>query len=241
MAVDEALLASVQHGAPPTLRFYSWDRAWLSLGFAQRLDGGRAAACRAAGVGVVRRATGGRAVLHGADLTYAVAAPADQLPAGLQATYACLGEALRRGLAALGIPSERPGADGPEPARGAFDCFQSPAAEELCVAGRKLVGSAQRRSGTGVLQHGSLRLGPDPRRAREAAGLLPDGATSLAELGHAIEAARVREALAEAFADVLGVRLEPGALDDRERARAAALAAERASPEAGAFPSGFSI
>ena len=86
MAVDEALLRSAQRGAPPTLRFYSWDGAWLSLGFAQPLDAARRAACRAAGVGIVRRATGGRAVLHGSDLTYAVAAPVAALPAGLHAT-----------------------------------------------------------------------------------------------------------------------------------------------------------
>ena len=168
MAVDEALLRSAQRGAPPTLRFYSWDGAWLSLGFAQPLDAARRAACREAGVGIVRRATGGRAVLHGADLTYAVAAPAAALPAGLHATYALIGEALRQGLAALGIAAERSAARarrrrGP----GGFDCFQSPAADELCAGGRKLAGSAQRRAGGGVLQHGSLRLGPDPAgRAR---------------------------------------------------------------------------
>ena len=81
MAVDEALLRSAQRGAAPTLRFYSWDGAWLSLGFAPSpLDAARRAACREAGVGIVRRATGGRAVLHGADLTYAVAAPVAALP-----------------------------------------------------------------------------------------------------------------------------------------------------------------
>ena len=103
MAVDDALLRSAQAGALPTLRFYSWDGAWLSLGLSQALSTTRQRLCRDAGVGIVRRATGGRAVLHGADLTYAVAAPIGELPAGLQATYAQLGEALRLGLAGRAV------------------------------------------------------------------------------------------------------------------------------------------
>ena len=76
MGMDEALLASVVAGGPPTLRLYRWQGAWLSLGYSQRLSSRRLAACRQAGVGVVRRVTGGRAVLHGGDLTYAVSVPA---------------------------------------------------------------------------------------------------------------------------------------------------------------------
>ena len=218
MAVDEALLRSAQRGAPPTLRFYSWDGAWLSLGFAQSLSGAQRAACREAGVGIVRRATGGRAVLHGADLTYAVAAPASALPAGLQATYARIGEALRAGLTALGVEVERAGPSRAAAGQGAFDCFQAPAAEEICARGRKLAGSAQRRAGGGVLQHGSLRLRPDPPAARAAAGLEPEGATSLAELGFALDAERVRAACAAAFAALLPAILEPS-LSRRGRAR----------------------
>jgi lipoate-protein ligase A len=225
MAVDEALLRSAQRGAAPTLRFYSWDGAWLSLGFAQKLDAPRRAACRAAGVGIVRRATGGRAVLHGADLTYAVAAPVAALPPGLDATYARIGSALRQALAQLGVPAE-PAAAGPEsPGAGGFDCFQSPAAHEICARGRKLAGSAQRRAAGGVLQHGSLRVGPDSQAARAAAGLLQEGATSLAELGFAPAPERLLAACIAAFESVLPARLVEGRLDEVELAEARELAA----------------
>jgi len=240
MAVDDALLRSAQRGAPPTLRFYSWDGAWLSLGRSQPLAAARRALCREAGVGIVRRATGGRAVLHGADLTYAVAAPAALLPAGLHATYALLGEALRQGLAALGIAAERSGAGAPGPQAGEFDCFQSPAADELCVGGLKLAGSAQRRSGQGILQHGSLRLAPDPAQARAAAGLERSAATSLAELGFPLGPEPVREALLGGFAAVLGARLEPGTLEPDELAYARERAAGYVSALDEPVPSGFS-
>ena len=240
MAVDEVLLRSAQRGAPPTLRFYTWDGGWLSLGFAQRLDAARQAACREAGVGIVRRATGGRAVLHGADLTYAVAAPAAALPAGLHATYARIGEALRQGLRALGVEVERSAADRAAPGQGAFDCFQSPAADEICAQGRKLAGSAQRRAGGGVLQHGSLRLRPDPPAARAAAGLEQEGATSLAELGFALGAERVRTVCASAFAAVLPATLELATLDDEELSQVRDLAAGHAERLVDPVPWGFS-
>jgi lipoate-protein ligase A len=240
MAVDAALLRSAQQGALPTLRFYSWDGAWLSLGLSQTLDPARRDGCRQAGVGVVRRATGGRAVLHGADLTYAVVAPSARLPRGLRATYALLGEALWQGLASLGIAADRSGSEASGPRSGEFDCFQSLATDELCVAGRKLAGSAQRRTQQGVLQHGSLRLAPDPPQARTAAGLELGAATSLAELGFAFPPERVRDALIAGFAGVLGVALEPGSLAAEERAWARERAASDGQALETPLPSGFS-
>ena len=170
MGVDEALMASAATGRP-ALRFYGWLGPWLSLGYAQRLDPARRAACEAAGVGVVRRATGGGAVLHGADLTYAVTAPETLLPGGLGATYAAVASGLVEGLRELGIAALRASPAAPRGTARAFDCFAEPAGDEICVEGRKLVGSAQRRAGGALLQHGSLRLGADPARVREAAGL----------------------------------------------------------------------
>jgi lipoate-protein ligase A len=222
MGVDEALLATAAAGGPASLRVYRWDGPWLSLGYAQAAVPGRLAACARAGVGVVRRTTGGRAVLHGADLTYAVAAPESALPAGLGPAYAWLADALEAALRGLGVavdraPAGRAGAPGP----GEFDCFAAPAGHELCAGGRKLVGSAQRRSGGGILQHGSIRLTPDPEAACRATGLAGEGATSLAELGVACEPERVAAAVAEALAARLGAAFEPGGLDPAERRLAA--------------------
>jgi lipoate-protein ligase A len=224
MGVDEALLASAQEHGAATLRLYHWDGPWLSLGYGQRISEARAAACRAAGVRWVRRATGGLAVLHGADLTYALAAPETALPAGLRGAYGLVADALCDAFARLGVAVDRSpvGAAGAGP-RGGFDCFAEPAADELLAGGRKLAGSAQRRAGGAVLQHGSIRLAPDPPEAAAAAGLDPARATSLAELGPAPGLEEVAAAVVAAFETAfagLGGSLETGLLSPAERERA---------------------
>jgi lipoate-protein ligase A len=225
MGLDEALLRSACAGAV-TLRLYTWDSPWLSLGYGQKADPLRVERCRAAGVGLIRRATGGAAVLHGSDLTYAVAAPADELPPGLVGTYRLVSSALVEALQAAGVDARR--SDG-WPRAGApgcpFDCFTQPAAEEICAGplpNRKLVGSAQRRLGGAVLQHGSIRLAPDPPSAVLAAGLSHRAATSLAELGCSTDINEIASQLAHALAEDLRL---PLALDEaspaeREYARA---------------------
>jgi lipoate-protein ligase A len=220
MGVDEALLASAAAGGSPTLRLYAWEGPWLSLGYAQRFPAAGRAACARAGVGVVRRATGGRAVLHGVDLTYAVAAPEALLPSGVRPTYELLAGALRTALRGLGVEAER---QAPRPAADPaadFDCFAEPAEDELCVDGRKLVGSAQRRAGRGALQHCSIRLAADPQAARRATGLSGRGATSLAELGRSRAEERLRELLVAAFAASLDADFDAEPLAPEELAQA---------------------
>ncbi len=236
MGVDEALLASAIRTGCPSLRFYRWQGPWLSLGYGQVLDRERVAACERAGVGVVRRVTGGRAVLHGSDLTYALAAREGQLPPGLIASYELVAGILIRALGALGVEAvasgaPRPGASfqhrfqvdperAPDRSPGAgFDCFARPASREICVAGLKLAGSAQRRAKGGILQHGSIRLAPDPPEARRASSLDGAGATSLAELGAESAPEVLQVACIEAFEQALG-RLEAGELTAEERAGA---------------------
>jgi len=226
MGVDEALLATARDEGRATLRLYGWGGPWLSLGYGQALSPARAAACGAAGVGVVRRVTGGLAVLHGADLTYAVAAREDALPPGLQGAYGLVADALCEAFARLGVAVERTPSRIVESGGGrwrGFDCFAVPAPDELLVAGRKLVGSAQRRAGGAVLQHGSIRLVPDPPAATRAAGLEPARATSLAEIGTNPERAEAARAVRTGFEAVLaplGVSLHEGALEPRERRQA---------------------
>ncbi len=216
MGADEALLASAIEGGRPTLRFYRWNGPWLSLGYGQRIGAERLAACDGAGVGVVRRATGGKAVLHGGDFTYAIAAPEAVLPPGLRATYELVGAALRTALVALGIDARPTPGAAPAPRPGTFDCFSEPADDELCVAGRKLVGSAQRRSRGGVLQHGSMRLCPDPAPIRRAAGLDAGVATSLQELAFEHSTRTLEEACVAGFSRVLDARFESGSLTAAE-------------------------
>ena len=160
MARDHALALSLPAGSA-LLRLYGWERPTLSLGRNEpardRFD---AAAARARGVDVVRRPTGGRAVLHWRELTYAVVAPARAL-GGPREAYRYIHRKLAKALASLGIPAEI----APDPARAvpvhAGPCFQAPAGGELVAGGRKLVGSAQLRVGDVLLQHGSILLGDD--------------------------------------------------------------------------------
>ncbi|CAG0988903.1 Octanoyltransferase LipM [Myxococcaceae bacterium] len=229
MAVDETLLLALEEDGAPTLRLYAWRGPWLSLGHAQALDPLREAACRDVGVGIVRRPTGGSAVLHGADLTYALVAPESAVPAGLEASYAWVGRVLREALDRVGVVADPPAGRSAGRREQPFDCFARVGIEEITVAGRKLVGSAQRRIRGRILQHGSIRLGPDPPPAAAAAGRLAGVATSLAELGFEPPENRLRDACVQAFAAAFDLPIDRSSLTEPERARAA----ERARGPAG--------
>lgn len=251
MAVDEAILREVGRGqAPPTLRFYRWEPAALSVGRFQAVHGQiRLDALAEARLGLVRRPTGGRAVLHADEVTYAVALPeAAGLPASVTEAYRLLSAGLAEGLRLLGVrpeflrparpsrpvPGGQAGAGRPSARELSSLCFEAPSWYELGVAGRKLVGSAQLRRFGGLLQHGSLPLRID----RALVGRLVEGAaaphrvleaaTSLQEaLGRPVAFEEVAAALQEGVARALGWRLEPGALSPEEEALARRLEAEK--------------
>lgn len=163
LALDEALFRLVRAGmSPPTVRWYAWSRPAISLGYAQDYDSTvDPAACRARGIGVVRRITGGRAVLHDAEVTYSVTSGPDPdlFGSGLRDTYRRIAEALATGLRGLGlgeaalIAAGRGGEKERHPS-----CFATNARFELSAGGKKLVGSAQRREGGSFLQQGSILL-----------------------------------------------------------------------------------
>jgi lipoate-protein ligase A len=237
MAVDEAILRAVAAGlVPPTLRFYSWEPACLSLGRAQPVADVDLDPLRAAGFGLVRRPTGGRAILHVDELTYSVVAPQDdpRVTGGIVESYRRLSAGLMRGLERLGmvnlaadqrIANHRP--EGPV-------CFEVPSDYEITVGGRKLVGSAQMRAQRAVLQHGALPLygditricpllaaHPDPERVRARATTVEQA------LGRTVTWERMADVLAAGFAEALNLHLEPGALTQDEHAWAEELQAER--------------
>jgi lipoate-protein ligase A len=231
MGVDEALMSSAIRSGLPTLRFYHWKGPWLSLGYGQAISDERIEACERAGVGWIRRVSGGRAVLHGEDLTYALAARESQLPAGLRASYELVAWALLEALRAIGIQAEaRPAVSSlprgafrqrvpsdSGPSAGTFDCFARAAGREICVDGQKLAGSAQRRTGGGVLQHGSIRLRPDTPAARQASSLSGSGAISVAELGVSASPAALQSACVNGFAKALGADFKLASLTGSER------------------------
>jgi lipoate-protein ligase A len=236
MAVDEALLRGrIAGSGPPTVRLYGWAPPTVSLGYGQPLDGAiDLAACARLGIGLVRRPTGGSAILHegpAAELTYSVVARAGDFAGAedLLETYRVLGTALARGLARLGVAAEivpRVKAPATTPAF----CFGRAGSYELAVAGRKLCGSAQRRQGGAFLQHGALLLDADPDRLRAVFPAVADpraAVTTLAAvLGRRVPFADVAAVLATGFAEVLGP-LARAPLSAAESAAAARLAAEK--------------
>jgi lipoyl(octanoyl) transferase len=169
MAVDEALMEAVRHGDPPVLRIYRWAPRCLSLGRNQPAAGmydQERLASR--GISVVRRLTGGRAVLHDRELTYSAIVREGELGSP-RATYSLINQALVAGLRELGVDAELKPRSGRSPAPSLAPCFRDPAEGEVVTGGRKLIGSAQYRRDGVVLQHGSLLLEDDQR---EVPGLL---------------------------------------------------------------------
>lgn len=232
MAIDVAMVEAVAAGeAPPTVRFYRWDPPCLSLGRRQSVEEVDLARCRADGVEVVRRPTGGRAILHADELTYSVVFPeADPRAAGgVLETFRRFVEAFARALRALGVPEVAIAPRLESAARGdGFVCFEVPTDYELTAGGRKIMGSAQWRHRGVVLQHGSLPLAGDPGaiaaylKDRIDAERLRARATTLREaVGRPVSFEAAAGAILEAFRALLAIEASPGDLTPGERARAA--------------------
>ncbi len=238
MAADEAILSSVIDAASlPTLRFYAWSPPCLSLGRSQGLAEADLAACRAAGVDVVRRPTGGRSILHTDELTYSVSLLQTDPRArgGIVESYRRLSEGLLAGLRRLGVDATQARGQTADGTETTAVCFESPSDYEITVAGRKLVGSAQWRARGGVLQHGTLPLcgeldrivdylafSDDERRVQRRR--LHHQALTLEEAtGAVFPFESVAQALADGFASALNLTLVPGNLTPQERALAAEI------------------
>lgn len=216
MAVDEELLRAAEDGDEvPTLRLYAWRPAAVSLGrFQDERTAVREDACRRLGIDIVRRATGGRAVLHDDELTYGIVARTGNrlFPQDVLGAYKVIANGLLRGLANLGIPAEMVGRScanrGMVRTKNAAPaCFSSPSWYEILVNGKKIIGSAQRRLPHAFLQHGSVLIGYDA--AREAA-VIPGGSggrvTCITEqLNRPVPLEDVRAAFVEGFRDALGL------------------------------------
>ena len=173
MALDAWLLRRTLEGGGPNLRFYLWTRPTLSLGRSQ--DAQMVVDfpfCDARGIDVVRRPTGGRAVLHHLELTYAATGlfGRDGFPKGVQETYRAICEALCAGLSRLGVgASPWGGGHAPLPSpKSPLPCFANPAPGEIVLHGKKMIGSAMAVDGAGFLQHGSILIAVDEPLQRGA-------------------------------------------------------------------------
>ncbi len=159
MAVDAAILESLTPNSPPTLRFYQWSRPTLSLGYFQSLAN-RAAHAESQVLEVVRRSTGGGAIVHEHELTYSlsIATPTQRTGAS-HSMYRTVHDCIITALAEAGLKATRFGQNlGQKKSAEPFLCFQRRTEEDLIVSGYKVLGSAQRRGAHGILQHGSLLM-----------------------------------------------------------------------------------
>jgi len=239
MAVDEAILETAGRGESlPTLRLYDWDPACLSLGYAQSFKDVDVARLKSNGWEVVRRVTGGRAILHVDELTYSITAPPGEprVQGSILESYHRLAQALVFAVRELGLPVEMEENPPPVGAAKGPVCFEVPSAYEIVVARKKLIGSAQARKKEGVLQHGTLPLRGDLTRitqalvfaeeaAREQAArkLLAHATTVESVTGQAIAWETAAQAFVNAFESQLGLTFERGELTSGEKARAEEL------------------
>ncbi len=243
MAIDEAIGRAVTDGlALPTLRFYAWAPPCVSLGRNQPFEALDVDACVARGYHIVRRPTGGRAILHTDELTYSVAAPAGHpLMAGMILdAYLRISHGLVEGLRCLGIAAEEaPGSNRAGPDVSAA-CFEVPSAYEILAGGRKLLGSAQSRTSKVVLQHGSLPLTGDltrlidclafaqPEQKEALRDSLAHHATTVEEItGRLVTMQEAAAAMVEGFQTALNIVLEPGVLMPEETAWAMDLVRQK--------------
>jgi len=240
MAKDEYLLELVEReGGAPILRLYSFHPSAITIGAHQ--DAARALdleAVRADSLDVVRRVTGGRALLHEDELTYSVAGPGGALHDGFLGTYLRISEALAAALRAIGVDAEvARGARASGRGAGAAPCLASTTRHELAARGRKIAGSAERMTRNGFLQHGSILLTKASARivrytrGSGAAGCCdPIRITSVSdELGAAPADGELRAAILDAFAESFQVAWTPFALSSAEEreVRARALLKKR--------------
>lgn len=241
MAVDEAILEAVSaRTQPPTVRFYGWDPFCLSLGYGQRIRDADEAALHGYGYDLVRRPTGGKAILHGDELTYSLALPIDHpLAQGdVIASYRRISEALTAMLVRLGMsPRSEKQATGN---RGLGPvCFEVPSHYEITVNGKKLIGSAQVRHKEGILQHGSIPIEADmthifdvlhfadERERTDGKVHILERATTLQREIANVGYTTVAQALAQSITETFAVDLQAVTLSPHEAHRAQELQREK--------------
>jgi lipoyl(octanoyl) transferase len=243
MAVDDALIESAQQpGFTPTLRLYSWVPACLSLGHAQSIQEVDQSLLRSFGWDLVRRPTGGRAILHTDELTYSITANNDHplMNGGILESYHRISQAFLYflqiySLAPVSRAENHAGNKQPEPV-----CFEVPSNYEITVSGKKIIGSAQARRKSAVLQHGAIPLFGDITRithvlsypsedARQiAADKLKMRATTIeSETGIALSWDQAAHDLIHAFEVTHQMRFTPGQLTPREIETAGQIQSEK--------------
>ncbi len=247
MAIDEAILVDADSGRSiPTLRFYGWSPPAVSLGYFQdfnkevNLDN-----CRSLGIDIVRRPTGGKAVLHENEITYSVVSSKDNplFPDNILGTYKVISSCLVEALFSIGIDASIADSSYRQNGTNIMKslCFSEPSRFELLVDGRKICGSAQVRTKNAFLQHGSLLLSFEPERAVQilcphpAPNLsekLRNSVTSVSEYSSAFsDKSKAVRIIKDSFRKILNVNFNEGALTPGEQAEKTRLIKQKYSAE----------
>jgi lipoate-protein ligase A len=232
MAVDSAILKAIgRETVLPTLRLYRWNPPCLSLGYSQPYSDLDQEKLNQNGWDIVRRPTGGRAILHAVELTYSViGSQADpRLKGGLLESYRRISQALAESLSILGLAVQI-NLGKKSDNRIQAVCFENPSEYEITIAGKKIIGSAQARKKEGILQHGSLPLTGDLGRITEvlqypsdvqrhgaARELLNKAVTVESALGRFVSWEEAAQAFQTGFQKALNLQLIPGELSAPEK------------------------
>jgi lipoate-protein ligase A len=236
MAVDEAIFHLWRPGDPIVVRVYGWKPTGLSIGRSQRLSDVNVEAATSMGWCVVRRPTGGGALVHpeGGEVTYSVVLPTTYpgMPEGVEESAAWIASAIAKALKSLGIPAEVK----PTPyRRGVSLCYARGGSSSVYVHGVRVSGSAQLRTRDKLLQHGTLLLAVDYQSWSRALKLEPDlirrHVAGLRDLGYHVDTSELVAALRKAFEDLLGVKLATAELSPAEELLAKSLFYKYASQE----------
>ncbi|MBM3311949.1 MAG: lipoate--protein ligase family protein [Candidatus Aminicenantes bacterium] len=238
MAVDEHLFRTLPDEPRTVVRFYQWARPTASLGYGQ--DAVKVIDrdfCRAHGVDVVRRVTGGKVVLHHREVTYSVSSSdVETFGSTVAGSYKLISLGLMRGLARMGLHPLLAGAPPASYARGTMPCFSHPARDEVEIDGRKIIGSAQKRVGTKFLQHGSIPLLADEGLLRSVSrgGDIPEKIKmiSLSEaLGRPVDFVWAAEHLVAGLVEFFGVDFAPLVWTNADGAAVERLSEEKYAAE----------
>lgn len=234
MAIDEALLSSKM----PVLRFYRWKPAGLSIGYFQPVKEFNFENLKKSKVDLVRRLTGGNAVLHDKELTYSFIIDEEKMPKSIVESYKEISKGLLQGLRNLGLKAVM----NEDVAKGKKSavCFNDSSWYEIIVNGKKIVGSAQKRVNGKLLQHGAVLIDADvekycslfnncsPELIKKVKGRM----TSInEELGKKVDYKKTAEAMKNGFEGALGIEFEESELSEDEKKLAEKLYREKYSKE----------
>lgn len=228
MALDQALVHSVESGLSlPVIRFFGWSPPAVSLGYNQKIKDLDIEACQRAGFDIVRRPTGGRAVMHQDEFTYSVIAREDDSVIGgtIMETYGRIAQGLLAGLKILGVAAEMVRSSAPDiPAKASALCFAAAGRYEITAGGKKLVGSAQRRMNGVILQQGSLLLTCGQKHKFFNRDPMEIQAGTLREiLGREPAFDEVAAGMKQGFMKSWNIELAPGTLTEDEKNNALRL------------------